>query len=155
MLTNTCQYLLHFWKMPIRYHKICQKVKVQVFHFNLQIADKWFYAQNLLMSESCLWPMVITAVGLLLGASTVLFCSTRHSVFSLILLSRSKIGKSDIIFLLSMYWCLKSNNLRCNKLVENPHNPDLSLNVLGAFSFKSVIRYKDILNSSNHIVSDY
>lgn len=33
-----------------------------------------------------------------------------------------------------MYWCLKSNNRRCIKLVENPHIPDLSLNVRGTFS---------------------
>lgn len=62
-----------FEKCLLRHHKICQKVKVQVFNFNLHIADKWFHAQNLLMSESCLWPLVITAVGLLLGASTVPF----------------------------------------------------------------------------------
>lgn len=77
--------------------------------------------------------MVITAVGLLLGAATVLFCSTHHSGFALNCLSRSKLGKSDIIFLIGMYWCLKSNNLSCNKLVGNPHIPDLSLNVLGTF----------------------
>lgn len=62
------------------------------------------------------------------------FCSTHHSDFFLICLSRSKIGKLDIIFLLGMYWCLKSNNRRCIKLVENPHIPDSSLNVLGTFS---------------------
>lgn len=39
-----------FEKCLLRYHKSCQKVKVQAFHFNLQIADKWFYAQNLLIS---------------------------------------------------------------------------------------------------------
>lgn len=39
-----------FEKCLLWHHKICQKVKVQVFPFNLQIADKWFYAQNLLMS---------------------------------------------------------------------------------------------------------
>lgn len=80
--------------------------------------------------------MVITAVGLLLGVSTVFFffCSTHHSDFFLICLSRSKIGKLDIIFLLGMYWCLKSNNRRCIKLVENPHIPDSSLNVRGTFS---------------------
>lgn len=67
--------------------------------------------------------------------SLIVFFFLQHSSgFFLICLSRSKIGKSDIIFLLGMYLCLRYNNRRCIKLVENPHIPDSSLNVLGIFS---------------------